>query len=99
MFHGVGESGFNLGGHVLEFFGFRVKGNLMLGDFLVDSFVEFAVVHKDVFHLLKLFNDKGVLLQKRLHCDTSADKLFVDWYKIVEILIINEFLELLDLIL
>jgi hypothetical protein len=83
----------------LEFVGFGVKGHLVFSDFFVDGFVEFAVVHKDIFHFLDLFDDKGVFFDERLHGDTSTDKLLINGYEIVEIFVVNEFLELLDLIL
>lgn len=83
----------------MKFVGFGVEGNLVFGDFFVDGFVEFAVVDKDVFDFFDLFDDKGVFFDERLHGDASADKLFIDGYEIVKIFVVNEFLELLDLIL
>ncbi len=55
----------------------------MLGDFLVDRFVEFAIVNEDCFHLFYLLDDKGVLLYQGLHSNAAAYELLVNGYKIV----------------
>ena len=71
----------------------------MFSNFLVYSFVQLTVVNKHVLHLLDLLDNKSVFLNERLHGNTAADELLIDWYKIVQVLIVYQLLKLLDLVL
>ena len=71
----------------------------MFSDFLVDVVVEFAVVDKDVFHFFDFFYDESVLFDEGLHGNSSTYEQFIDGYEIVQIFVVDKFLEPLDLVL
>jgi len=66
----------------------------MLHDFIINLFIEFAVVSEDCIHLLELFHNEAVLVYDGLDGDPPAHKHLVNRDELAQLPVINHLLEL-----